>query len=98
MAAAGETEPHGAGGCASAAPSSGSVEDNYALNWVALPDSGGPYDVTLSNDSAGGALRGTVACDTGTQITRVPPPDVAGGGADARRRHSIPPAASRWSR
>ena len=43
-----------------------SVEDNHALAWVALPSSSAPYDVTLSNTSAGGQLRGTVACDTGS--------------------------------
>ena len=28
---------------------SGSIKDNYAINWVGLPTSGGPYNVTLNN-------------------------------------------------
>jgi len=79
---AGETEPHGEVSAVGGS-FSGSVEDNYALNWVVLPTTGGPYDVNLSNDSAGGQLRATVACDTGSQITRVPLPNVVGSGADA---------------
>lgn len=47
----------------------GSIEDNYALNWIELPTSGGPYDVTLANTDSGGALRGSVVCDTGTALT-----------------------------
>jgi hypothetical protein len=56
----------------------GSVPDNYALNWVALPTSGGSYNVTLSNTSTGGQLRGTVACDTGSGLALAPFPAVAG--------------------
>jgi hypothetical protein len=43
-----------------------SVEDNYALRWIALPSSSSPYDVTLQNTSNGGQLRGTVVCVTST--------------------------------
>jgi hypothetical protein len=57
-----------------------SVEDNYALAWVALPSSPGEYNVTLNNSSAGGQLRGTVVCDTGTELRLSPLPDVAGNG------------------
>jgi hypothetical protein len=49
------------------------IEDNYSIAWVALPASDGvPYDVALSNPSAAGKLRFTVACDTGSTITRTP--------------------------
>ena len=41
----------------------GSIRDYYAINWVALPTSGGPYNVTLSNTSSGGQLRGSVVAD-----------------------------------
>jgi Divergent InlB B-repeat domain len=56
------------------ASATSSVEDNHALAWVALPSSSAPYDVTLSNTSAGGQLRGTVACDTGSglQLSALP--------------------------
>lgn len=53
------------------------VRDNYALRWVGLPTSGGPYDVTLANDSvAGGLLRGSVVCDTGTGLEVIGFPQV----------------------
>lgn len=46
----------------------GSVQDNYALNWVSLPTSGAPYTVTLQNTSSGGQLRASVVCDTGSAL------------------------------
>ncbi|MFC1976312.1 hypothetical protein ACFLXQ_07925 [Chloroflexota bacterium] len=58
----------------------GSIEDNYAINWVSLPTSGGPYDVTLSNTSDDGKLRGSVVCDTGTALNITALPVVVGGG------------------
>ena len=48
---------------------SGTVEDNYALNWVDLPL--GAYNLTLSKPAAGGALRATVVCETATQLLGV---------------------------
>jgi hypothetical protein len=57
-----------------------SVDDNYALAWVALPSSSSEYDVTLTNNSGGGQLRGTVACDTGSGLVLSPLPAVAAGG------------------
>ena len=57
-----------------------SVEDNYALRWVALPAGAGEYNVTLTNTSAGGQLRGTVACDTGTGLELSLLPAVAASG------------------
>jgi Ca2+-binding RTX toxin-like protein len=58
---------------------SDTIRDNYALNWVRLPQSG-TYDVILQNTSAGGQLRASVACDTGTEISVSPFPGVVGGG------------------
>ena len=56
----------------------GSVQDNYALNWVTLPASGA-YDVTLKNTTgAGGQLRGTVACLKGTGLAMFSLPPVSG--------------------
>jgi Ca2+-binding RTX toxin-like protein len=57
----------------------GTVRDNYALNWVRLPQTG-TYDVILQNTSGGGQLRASVACDTGTAISVNPFPDLVGGG------------------
>ncbi len=61
----------------------GSVEDNYALNWVALPLTGS-YDVTVRNASAGGSLRVSVACDTGAAVVLAPMPVTLGPGAEGR--------------
>ena len=63
----------------SAVPQSygGSVQDDYAINWVTL-QAAGPYNLTLSNTSegasAGGRLRATVACDTGFAVAIAPFP------------------------
>jgi hypothetical protein len=70
-----QTAIAGVGGGATA-----SVEDNYAIAWVGLPASTGEYTVTLANTSAGGSLRGTVACDTGSGLRLSPLPQVAAKG------------------
>lgn len=57
---------------------SGSIPDNYALNWINLPTSGGPYPMTLQNTSSGGQLRGSVVCDTGSALDITPFPSVVG--------------------
>ena len=80
VAAAGPTAVHETIASVGGSTSGASVEDNYAINWVAIPPAGGPYDVTLHNTSAGGQLRGTVACDTGTTLVRLPLPVVVGAG------------------
>ncbi|MEK6228905.1 MAG: hypothetical protein AABM31_06220 [Actinomycetota bacterium] len=49
----------------------GSLQDDYALNWVRLP-SAGTYNLTLSNTSAGGQMRATVACNTGSAVAIAP--------------------------
>lgn len=46
----------------------GLVEDDYGLQWVQLPAGAGSYNVTLTNTSAGGQLRGSVVCDTGSTL------------------------------
>lgn len=57
---------------------SGSIPDNYALNWVTLPTGASKYVVRLSNTSTGGRLRATVVCDNGTNLRRTPLPAVVG--------------------
>ena len=55
-----------------------SLEDNYALNWIQLPGTG-PYGVTLQNNSSnGGQFRATVACPTGSGMTKSALPSVVG--------------------
>jgi hypothetical protein len=80
--AAGSTSAHGTisgtGGS-----HSGEVPDNLSLNWVALPKQGA-YSVTLRNTSAGGRLKGTIACDTGTRLRLVPFPSVVAAGGSSR--------------
>lgn len=56
---------------------SGSVKNNYAVNWVSLPVSS-TYQVTLTNTAAGGQLRGSLVCDTGSSFTVAPFADVVG--------------------
>ena len=57
---------------------SGTIQDNFALNWVSLPALGA-YDVTLSNNTgAGGELRGTLACPNGAGLALFALPGVAG--------------------
>lgn len=57
---------------------SGSLQDNFALNWVRLPENAGIYDITLRNTSSGGALRGSVVCDTGSSLRVHPLEDIVG--------------------
>ncbi|MGH2654450.1 MAG: InlB B-repeat-containing protein [Actinomycetota bacterium] len=59
---------------------SGSVRDNFALNWIILPATGA-FDVTLENTSPAGQLRGTVACSNGSGLSVFALPAVAGTGA-----------------
>jgi hypothetical protein len=64
----------------------GSIEDNYAINWVRLPTNDDAYRITLSNTAASGAgqIRGSVVCDTGSGFRIVPFPAVVAGGASTR--------------
>ncbi len=61
----------------------GSIKNHYAVNWVTLPTSGSPYQVTLSNTAAGGQLRGSLVCDTGSAFTITPFAAVVGAGASS---------------
>jgi List-Bact-rpt repeat protein len=73
----GPTPLHGTIGSAGGVHN-GSVQDNYALNWVGLP-SVGPYSVNLQNNStSGGQLRGSVACPTASGMSVFPMPSVVG--------------------
>jgi hypothetical protein len=80
VSAAGGLPPFDAAIASVGGSATSSVEDNYALRWIALPSSSSAYDVTLNNPSSGGRLRGTVACDTGTGLRLSPLPGVLAGG------------------
>ena len=58
----------------------GSLEDNFALNWIDLPRSAEAEAVTLRNTSAGGRFRLSVICDLGTTLRGAPGAVAAGGG------------------
>ena len=58
----------------------GSIKNHYAVNWITLPTTGSPYKVTLSNTAAGGELRGSLVCDTGSALTITPFAAVVGAG------------------
>jgi|HigsolmetaAR201D_1030396.scaffolds.fasta_scaffold08492_3 hypothetical protein len=46
----------------------GSISNNYATNWVALPKSG-TYSIELTNTSSTGALRASVVAEVGNNLT-----------------------------
>jgi hypothetical protein len=61
----------------------GSIADSYAINWIRLPTGSSNYRVTLQNTSGGGALRGSIVCETGSALNITPLPSVVGSGASA---------------
>ncbi len=74
---AGPTEPH-----ASVVVGDvyvGRLQDNYALNWIALPAQAASYRLILDNPAAAGAFRVTVACDTGSKLLLTHLGEVGGG-------------------
>ncbi len=77
--AAGEPASHGSIGTIGGSFASGSVEDNYTLNWVDLPING-TFNLNLANTSSGGQLRATVACDTGSAVAVAAFPATVGAG------------------
>lgn len=57
---------------------SGQLQDNYALNWVQLPVTAAPYQVTLETTAGNGQLRASVVCDTGMALVVHPLPELVG--------------------
>jgi hypothetical protein len=82
VGSAGATSVHGTVGSVGGS-FNGTLPDNYALNWVSLPTSGGPYSVTVRNNASGGSLRGSVVCDTGSALQVNAIPGLAGPGGSA---------------
>jgi hypothetical protein len=58
---------------------SGLIRNNYAINWIGLPNSG-VYDVKLQNTASGGAIRASLVCDTGAALIVNPLPSVVTAG------------------
>ena len=59
---------------------SGTVADNYALNWIRLPITDTAYYVSLQNTSGGGQLRASLVCDTGSALRVFSLPEIVGAG------------------
>ncbi len=73
----------------------GVIQENYALNWVQMPASGGPYRVTLQNTAgSGGALRTSLVCDTGSTLHVYALPSVVGAGASSTLSYFDPSGCS----
>ncbi|HZA26913.1 MAG TPA: hypothetical protein VE915_04590, partial [Actinomycetota bacterium] len=62
----------------------GTIEDNYSINWIRLPTGSAAYPVKLINAGAGGQLRGSVVCDTGSTLRAAALPAVVGSGASTQ--------------
>ncbi len=58
---------------------SGSIANNFSMNWVRLPITDTVYQVSLKN-TGGGQLRASIACDTGTGLEVYPLASVANAG------------------
>jgi len=58
---------------------SGSIANNFSMNWVRLPLTDTVYQVSLKNNG-GGQLRASVACDTGAGLDVFPMVGVANAG------------------
>jgi len=72
----------------------GSMSNNYATNWVALPKSGA-YSIELTNTSSTGALRASVLAEVGDSLTVALLSSVAGPNATASiARFSVPSGAT----
>ena len=82
-------QPPGHGTAVVGAPFSGSLPDNYSLNWITL-SAGSRVQVVLRNTGGGGRLRASVGCDTGTGITVLAFSDVAGPGESVYQRSVDP--------
>lgn len=67
----------------------GSVEDDYALQWIKLPDA--KADVTVTNTASGGVMRATAVCTSGSQPLRVPFPNTAIGAGQSSKIQAFPP-------
>jgi hypothetical protein len=72
----------------------GSMSNNYATNWVALPKSG-TYSIELTNTSSTGALRASVVAEVGDSLTVASLASVAGPNATTSiARFSVPSGAT----
>jgi hypothetical protein len=58
----------------------GSIQDNYALNWITLPTDAGRYNLVLENTAVSGQFRASAVCDTGTTLRISPFPEAVGSG------------------
>ena len=61
----------------------GKVSNDYALDWIGIPQDQGAFDLKVNATSGGGKLRTSVVCRAGDQLTLLAPTKVAAGSKDA---------------
>lgn len=71
----------------------GSLQDNYAINWVDLPKEG-IYPLIFENKSAGGEFRISIVADTGSQLQVTAFPSIVAGNNIVTLADYEPPAGS----
>ncbi len=86
IAAKGDTAVHHSIGAVGDSVS-GTVADNYALNWIQLPVTNTAYNLSLQNTSGGGQLRASLVCDTGSALQVSPLPEIIGAGESSTFSH-----------
>jgi hypothetical protein len=70
----------------------GTIQDNFALSWIGLPNVNTPYHITLENRASGGELRGSIVALTQNGLDIQPFPEVVGNNSSTTRRdYRVPP-------
>ncbi len=68
----------------------GTLLNNYALNWIGLPTQALPYALQVDNLSTQGILQGSLVCDTGTALQITALPGLVGPGESRSIQHFDP--------
>jgi hypothetical protein len=61
----------------------GKIANDYALDWIGIPTTQGPFDLTVNATTGGGRLRTSVMCLTGSHVSLLAPTEVAHGTTNA---------------
>lgn len=62
----------------------GQVANDYALDWIGLPETQGPFDLMVNATAGGGRLRTSIVCRAGNQLTLLAPTQVAAGSTNVK--------------
>ncbi|MEO8477121.1 MAG: hypothetical protein ABI572_08735 [Actinomycetota bacterium] len=62
---------------------SGRVFNDYALDWIVVPENQGLFNLTVNATTGGGKLRTSVVCRAGSLVTTLAPTQVAAGSTNA---------------